>query len=354
MTDWIEVKAGHTAFEHIQNNGLTVEDIKLLLGASGGPKWFVLQGLDNFLFSEWFASRKTPMNLMGTSAGAWRFASLGRDDAAEASKKFCELYRGTVYSKKPDVAEITEKSIALLNEYVPDSAVEQILSQETFLHHMIVARGKGLNRKDSRVSQGIGLVQAMLANSRSRSKLGKHFERVVFHHPKANPPLGKLWNDLPTHHVELNRDNFRLALLATGSIPMVLAGVHNIPGAPVGVYRDGGVTDYHFDLDLSEQSGIALYPHFQREIIPGWFDKKNDRRTTGTDWPNVVTIMPTQAFIDSLPYGKIPDRNDFAQLDVPTRQRYWQQAVDAGYKMAEQFAEWVEKGDINQRVKLWS
>ncbi|RTE87047.1 MULTISPECIES: alpha/beta hydrolase [Gammaproteobacteria] len=354
MTDWIDVKAGPTAYQHIQDNGLDVEDIKLLIGASGGPKWFILQGLDNFLFGDWLNKRKSSMNLMGTSAGAWRFASLGRENAAEASAKFSELYRGTVYSEKPDIAEITGKSIDLLHEYVPDSAVSEILSQERFLHHMIVARAKGLNQLESRVGQGIGLVQAMAANAVRRKYLGHHFERVVFHHPKLKKPLGTKWNDLPTRHVPLSQENFREALLATGSIPMVLAGVKNIPGAPKGVYRDGGVTDYHFDLDLSEQEGLALYPHFQREIIPGWFDKKSKRRTTGEHWPNVITIMPTQAFIDALPYGKIPDRNDFADLDVASRQKYWQTATDAGYRMAEQLADWLELGAMPQRVKLWS
>lgn len=44
MSDWIDIKAGAHAYQHIQEKQLTAEDIGLLLGASGGPKWFVLPG----------------------------------------------------------------------------------------------------------------------------------------------------------------------------------------------------------------------------------------------------------------------------------------------------------------------
>ncbi|RUO22225.1 alpha/beta hydrolase [Aliidiomarina iranensis] len=353
MMKWAEVKAGARALAHIRENGLQANDVSTLLGASGGPKWFVLQGLDNFLFADFFADRQQPLNLLGTSAGGWRFASLGRKNAAEASALFSKLYRATVYSEKPDIREITDKAIDLLHEYVPDSAVAEILQQDTFRHHMIAVRCKGLNAANGRLGQGLGLLKAAGLNAISRKTLGSSYERVIFHHPKANPIMGKEWRDLPTLHVPLSEENFRQALLATGSIPLVLDGVRDIPGAPPGVYRDGGVTDYHFDVPLDDQEGLVLYPHFQREVIPGWFDKNTKRRTTGAHWPNAVLITPSQAFIDALPYGKIPDRHDFADLDVPARQKFWQQATDAGYRLAEEVAESIVTGRIKHDAVLW-
>ena len=350
---WANIRAGAQALTHIQEHGLQANDISTMLGASGGPKWFILQGLDNYLFGDFFANRSQAMNLLGTSAGGWRFASLGRSDAAEASALFSQLYRATVYSEKPDVAEITEKAIELLHTYVPDSAVHEILNQKVFLHHMIVVRCKGLNAAEGRLGQGLGLVKAAALNMLSRKSLASSFQRVIFHHPKAQPPMGTQWQDLPTEHVPLSADNFRQALLATGSIPMVLAGVRDIPGAPPGVYRDGGVTDYHFDVPLHDQSGLVLYPHFQHEVIPGWFDKNTKRRTTGKQLPNTVLITPTQAFVDALPYGKIPDRHDFAKLDVAARQKFWQQATDAGYRLAEEVANSIASGNIRDQVSPW-
>ncbi|MCH8492067.1 MAG: alpha/beta hydrolase [Idiomarina sp.] len=353
MMKWAEIKAGADALAHIREQGLAANDVSTMLGASGGPKWFILQGLDNYFFGEFFAHRQVPLNLLGTSAGGWRFASLGRSNAAEASALFSRLYRATVYTEKPDVREITDKAIDLLHEYVPDSAVTEILQQDTFLHHMIVVRCKGLNAANGRLGQGLGLVKAAALNMLSRKTLQSSYQRVVFHHPNAQPPMGKDWHDLPTEHVALSADNFRQALLATGSIPMVLDGVRDIPGAPSGVYRDGGVTDYHFDVPLDDQAGLVLYPHFQREVIPGWFDKNTKRRTTGKNWRNAVMIMPTQAFIDALPYGKIPDRHDFANLDVAARQKFWQQATDAGYRLAEEVAESLATGSIRKHVQAW-
>lgn len=354
MTKWLEVKAGEQAYLHIQERGLQHEDINLMLGASGGPKWFVLQGLDNYFFGEFFKDRTTPLQLLGTSAGAWRFASLGREQAAEASALFCRLYQAQEYSAKPTAAEISANARELLETYVTDSDIEEMLEQPVFQHHFIVARCRGWAALESPRKQALGLARAAAGNILNRRSLKSAFERVIFHHPNAGQGLGEHWDDLPTRRVALSKQNFRQALLATGSIPMVLEGVKDIPGAPEGVYRDGGITDYHFDVDLSRQSGLVLYPHFHHQVVPGWFDKRLSwRRTTGKHWPNVIFMHPSQAFLDALPYGKIPDRKDFVQLDVASRQKYWQTAVELGYRMEEQFAEWQATGTLAQHVQLW-
>lgn len=354
MSKWLHIKAGQQAYLHLQEKGLQQDDINLMLGASGGPKWFVLQGLDNYFFGEFFKARKTPLQLLGTSAGAWRFASLGRSEAAKASELFCRLYRAQTYSNKPTAREISDNARELLETYVTDDAIEEMLGQSIFQHHFIVARCRGWAARDSARWQALGLVRAAAGNILNRRSLKSAFERVIFHHPQAGKVLGEHWNDLPTSRVALSKDNFRQALLATGSIPLVLEGVRDIPGAPPGVYRDGGITDYHFDVDLTRQSGLVLYPHFNNQVIPGWFDKSiRWRRTTGKTWPNVILIHPSQEFLDALPYGKIPDRTDFAKLDLSSRQAYWKKAVEMGYRMADQFAEWQESGRLAQQTELW-
>lgn len=354
MTKWIHVKAGAQAYLQIQEQGLRQEDINLFLGASGGPKWFVLQGLDNYLFGDFFANRQTPLQLLGTSAGAWRFASLGRRDPAEASDLFARLYQAQTYSARPSAKEISDNAVQLLNEYVTEADVKQILSQHHFLHHMIVTRCRGWAGHRSPRRQAVGLLAAATANLFSRRSLKSSFERVIFHHPLAGDRLGENWDDLPTRRVALSQENFGQALLATGSIPMVLEGVENIPGAPPGMYRDGGITDYHFDVDLAEQSGLVLYPHFHDQVVPGWFDKKLSwRRTTGKDWPNVIFLHPSAEFLAALPYGKIPDRTDFTSMDATTRQAYWKKSIDLGYRMAEQFEQWVSSGTLRQHIEPW-
>lgn len=67
--------------------------------------------------------------------------------------------------------------------------------------------------------------------------------------------------------VALNAGNLRQALLASGSIPMVMEGVRDLPGAGAGTFRDGGLLDYHLDLPYSGDD-IVLYPHFTDRVIP--------------------------------------------------------------------------------------
>ena len=352
-TPLLTIRAGASAYEHIKQQGLQANDVDLLLGASGGPKWFILQGLDRFLFGDFFAGKEQPLKTLGTSAGAWRFAALGEPDPVAASELFARLYSTQTYSENPDRAEITTEAKKLLAEYVPDHAVTSILNQTNVQHHFIVARCLRSTASEGR-RQLWGLLSSALANSVNRRALGRYYERVMFHHPQSDLDFCKHWDDLPTRFVSLSQQNFAPALLATGSIPLVLEGVKDIPGAPAGMYRDGGITDYHFDLDLSRVNGLVLYPHFHSEAIPGWFDKRlKKRRTSGKQWPNVVFISPTDEFVRSLPYGKIPDRTDFQKLPVAERIDYWRKAIAAGQALGEELAELIASGKIKQRLQLW-
>ena len=46
-------------------------------------------------------------------------------------------------------------------------------------------------------------------------------------------------------------------------------------------------------------------------------------------------ITPSKEFIAGLPYGKIPDRNDFTDLDADTRIKYWNTVFSETEKLAE-------------------
>lgn len=349
----LSIKAGARAYQQIKQQGLKPDDIDLLLGASGGPKWFVLQGLDRYLFGEFFKHKQQPLDTLGTSAGAWRFASLGQQDPVAASDLFAKLYSTQTYSDKPDRREITEQARLLLDRYVPQDGVTSILQQSRVRHHFIVARCLRSTASEG-PRQMFGLLSSALANAANRRALGRYYERVLFHHPQSNLRFCRHWNDLPTRFVPLSDTNFQPALLATGSIPMVLEGVKDIPGAPPGIYRDGGITDYHFDVDLSAVDGLVLYPHFHHEVIPGWFDKRlKKRRTNGSDWPNVIFIGPSREFVQSLPYAKIPDRTDFQKMPAAERIRYWQQAIDAGQRLGDELQQLIENGRLADRVQRW-
>ena len=119
-----------------------------------------------------------------------------------------------------------------------------------------------------------------MANLLGRRLMGGSLERVVFSPPGAELPVSL--NDYRSRQVALTPQNLQAALLASCSIPFWLQAVHDIPGAPRGAYWDGGITDYHLHLNYAAMlgSGLVLYPHFQRQVIPGWLDKG-----FGPRWP---------------------------------------------------------------------
>jgi hypothetical protein len=139
--------------------------------------------------------------------------------------------------------------------------------------NIMVVKSHGLLADDhrGRLRLGLGLSSVIADNLRGRSRLSRHFERVILHDPRLAPPLHAL-HDFPSRFVTLDAGNLRQALLAFGSIPMIMQGARDLPGAGVGTYRDGGLLDYHLDLPYSGED-IVLYPHFTDRVIPGWFDK---------------------------------------------------------------------------------
>jgi hypothetical protein len=72
------------------------------------------------------------------------------------------------------------------------------------------------------------------------------------------------------------------------------------------IVRDGGILDYHLDIPfLPDEDGRVLYPHFYEHITPGWFDKSLNRKPNQKKVENVVLVVPSKRFVESLPFGKI-------------------------------------------------
>ena len=180
----------------------------------------------------------------------------------------------------------------------------------------------------------------------SRKALGWFFSRALVHDPRDAPPFLDV-DDLPIQRIALSADNVAPAIFASGSIPLVLNGVTPLPGAAPGVYRDGGITDYHFDVPLSTDRGITLYPHFYEHLTPGWFDKrKRGRRPRAQHLERVVLLSPSREFVASLPGGRIPDRHDFRTLDNETRLARWRSVVAESQRLGDELLSLCEAGRI--------
>ena len=149
----------------------------------------------------------------------------------------------------------------------------------------------------------------------------------------------------------LKKENLEDAVLATGSIPLVLSGVADIPGAVPGMYRDGGVIDYHLDLPHSVDDRLTLYPHFFDRIVPGWFDKRLTwRQPDPVNMDRVILISPSAEFAARLPGQKIPDRTDFARYSPSERIKVWRTVVAECGRLADEFNDVIESGALEARL----
>ncbi|WP_430460851.1 patatin-like phospholipase family protein [Thalassolituus sp. LLYu03] len=335
MKPALKIFAGADALAHIRANGLKPDDIEMILGASGGPKWLSLAAIDRYLISEWFRDRKKPLHALGTSAGGWRLACYAQQDPLAAHARFQEAYMAQQYSAKPTAQEVGDGCRHILNEILGDNGAHEIIHNPVVRYNTLVARCRGLGASEHKLVQTVGMAGALASNMVARSAMRPWVERVFFHHPDK-PPIDH-FPHLPARHVALTEDNIGPAILATGAIPIAISGVRDIPGAPKGTYRDGGITDYQFDLPVMPENGFVLYPHyFAKAPIGGWFDKKLKWRTSSREhYRRTIIIAPSWEFAASLPGGRIPDLEDFYQYpDYSERRRRWDIAVAACEKLA--------------------
>jgi len=354
MSSSLTFRAGPSALKLIRERGLRAEDVDIVPGASGGAKWLSIGGLDRFVFGEFLqAPRTRPMHLIGSSIGSWRMACFAqRDPVAALARGHNGYIYDQNYTPHPRPPEVTEVLSRLLDDLLGKSGVDEILSHPWAKLHVITAMTKRWPARGNRFALGAALGAAAFGNLISRKALGLQLKRFVFHSAGASTPFAHL-ADLPTVQADLTRENLRSVLLASGAIPMVVEGVE-IPGRPGEVHWDGGVLDYHPDLDFGPGDGLILYPHFYDHIVPGWFDKGLSwRRAGAANFDRVLLIAPSQEFVATLPGGKIPDRKDFYAFDNAERMRRWQRSLDASERLGDELRELVESGRVIDRVRAW-
>jgi hypothetical protein len=348
------LRAGPHAIGILRERGLRLDDIDIVPGASGGAKWLSIAGLDRYLFGEFLQSpRAHPLHLIGSSIGSWRMACLAQRDpvAALARGHHAYIYEQR-YSSKPDSAEVTRVLGRALDLMLGQHGASEIVTHPTFRVHVITARARGPAASTRRSVLVASMFVAAAANAITRRTLALQFERCVFHTAGDDTPFAHL-RDLPTRHLPLTVDNLRDALLASGAIPLLLDGVR-VPGAPGRVHWDGGVIDYHLDLDYGSGNGIVLYPHFYSHVVPGWFDKGlRWRRAKQANFGRVLLIAPSEEFVASLPGGRIPDRRDFFAFDENERMRRWQATSDLSERLGDELRHLVATGRIADRVRPW-
>jgi hypothetical protein len=269
-------------------------------------------------------------------------------DPLAALERFESAYLGQRYSARPSAGEVSEVSGGILGQLLGGDGAAQIVSHPARRLAVMAARSRHLAARETRWIQGTGLAAAALANIASRRALGAFYARALFCDERDFDRYAVFGR----HRHVLSAANLAEAVLASGSIPMVLEGVRDIPGAPRGVYRDGGVTDYHFDLEFAPSDGLVLYPHFYPRLTPGWFDKRLSwRRVSAQRLATTVILCPSDAFVAGLPGGRIPDREDFVRLTEEERVRCWRRVVGEARRLGDEFLELMADGDPGSRLE---
>lgn len=344
----LEIYAGDTALKTIQEKGFYPNLFTSFLGASGGPKWFTLYALDKYIFGEFFKNEQQALNIIGSSVGAFRTACFAQKNPVAAIERLAKNYHETTYSDKAKPEEVSTKAVEMMDAIFGATGEQEIVDNAYFKAHFIVAKCKGLVASENKLLQGIGLAKSYLNNRISRPLLNSQYERFIFQSSNSDLQLNDP-DKISTTRLPFSTENIRNALLASGSIPMVMEGITQIKNSPKGMYRDGGIVDYHFDFEI-KNSGLTLYPHFSSTLKAGWFDKNLSRKVRTKHYDSTVLVCPSAKFIAALPHQKIPDRNDFVVMKREQRMEYWQQVMKDSKKLAEAFHQLYQTQDIN-RIK---
>jgi hypothetical protein len=349
----LQLYAGPAAWARLRaQGGLQASDVGVIPGAAGGPKGLLLGRLDRFLFGEWLPQSSQPVHLVGASIGAWRMATACLHASAAAFERLERDYIAQHYEPPPGQRRVGPDQVSAefghsLQAFY-GGRIHEVLSHPRFQLHVIAARGRHWLARDTPWRTGTGYAAAYLTNAVRRQALGFWLERVVFSSHTDGLPFDT--GDYRTRALALTETNFMPALQASCSIPFALRAVPHIPGAPPGAYWDGGITDYHLHLNYRPELGLVLYPHFQRQVVPGWLDKALKSRHRPTPFlDHTVVLAPRPEWVQTLPNGKLPDRTDFTRYanDLAGRMRVWNAAVAASQQLADEFAQWLQYPNLD-------
>ncbi|MDD5722584.1 MAG: hypothetical protein PHY29_02465 [Syntrophales bacterium] len=345
------IGAGKNVYDSIQAGEFDFDNVTTYVGAATGPRWLVASGFDLSLLKSGVLGNKRPAVLAGSSVGAMRFAAWMQPEPEKSYDKLIEAYV-TMNFTRHDTPEMILRSIRkLIDSYIDDDALLFALTNKKYRLAIMTVRSKHLAASNVRWLQRLALGTGFVCNALNRRMIHSFFQRVVFHNSPILPCFC-LNHDFRGQAIPLNEANFKHALLASLARPLAASGVRDIYGAPSGMYRDGGLMDYYLNQKYSDGKGaITLLFNHQRHLIPTWLDKSlSSRQPPGEYLEDVLMVYPSSEFLRQLPYGRVPNREDFRRYaDSPSKRiRDWNRVVEISEHLGEQFLELVESGKLRE------
>ncbi len=350
------IKAGSAVIDKIRQEGLPADTISAVFGASGAAKWLTICGLDQAIFGRYLTRSEQPIDLFGTSVGAFKLAAAVQEDCEESLARFAESYIEQDYTNGATRDDIGRETLRIISGVLANGGGDRIIHHPRYRFHCAAVRCRGLLASEGYVAQRLGMIRAALLAMGGRQPQAKAWQRVVFGAADSLPAYSGA-DGFHTDSIILDETNIARALQASGSIPMMMYGVAAFGANDAGCrYRDGGIIDYHPlpDNIRTPNDGVVLYPHFYSTFTEGWFDQFTTRRKVTADrLRNVVMIAPSDAFVASLPGGAIPNRKDFLRLkhDPALREAQWREAVARSVELGDEFLSLIDSGNIASVVR---
>lgn len=355
------IAAGAKALAHIRKNGLSPDDISTIFGASGAAKWLAIAGIDHKVFSQFMSQRtdKTPVDLFGTSVGAFKLSGAARNDPDTVINIMADAYIHQSYEGAIDFTSIDKQTDIVFEKFMGHGhggdisrGIAEVLANDKYRLHIGTVRCHGgLNAPRKR--QIFALARAGLLATITDKHLTGLAERTIFSDPRSNLAFAAR-DGFAVRQADLTADNFSKALRASGAIPVYMQPVR-LDEDPAHIYHDGGMLDYH-PVPHSfwpQDDGLVLYPHFYDHFKLRWFDKFYPwRKVPAHRLDNVIMLAPSPAWVKALPDGKIPSRQDFPKYRKNEGARFekWQEVVRRSHVLGEAFIDACETGKISDLV----
>lgn len=344
----LTIRAGRNVRAHIAREGFRLADFPTLLGAAGGPKWLILYGLDRVLAPRLLQSVRDsdapirrPLDLIGASIGAWRFAAWLHEDPVAALDRLFERYTDEALFDPALRSPSLQDFDALFRDYLAAlfgaNGVDEVLGSELARLHMVVALFP-----ESRIPLNLRLGLAALRNLLGREALlASSPQRLLCSTGPLPALIAERW---PHAALRLDAQTLVPALMATAAVPGLIRPVPGLdPSGGKGLGIDGGILDYHFD-GTQNGAGFVLYPHFVPTLTAGWFDKPFRRRRVPAERiDDLLLISPSPEFVAALPGGRIPDRGDPRRLGPAACQRAWRAAGEASLQLGDALGELLDR-----------
>lgn len=357
----LQYRAGAQALETLRRRGgLSPEDVSALVLPAIGPKWLVLYGIDRAIIRAGFlaaAARARRLLLFGASAGAWRGLAFSARDPARAIDALRDGYVMQHFTTEDSPAAISGAYRRLLHSVLSPEDLAHAARHPDLDLAIATVRARGpLANAQARRTQALSLGAAALLNALGPRTQRMFFERIVFSTALRAPieePMHPMISAAPGQVLALTRENMLQAALASGTVPLYMQAVRDIPSAPQGLYMDGGFSDYHLNRHAPDPGISVLFLH-QRRIIPTWTDKFLPWRKPQREWlSNVLLVHPSEQFVRALPGGKVPTRHDFKELLHQPERRIerWRGVAERSQELGELFLRDAVSGAIASRAQ---